>query len=120
MTVPSDFIKLVGEHLRMIRKAKNLTQEELAEIAGIARPRISELENATKNTTLETLEKVIDALEITPLEFFDFKRLNTVTDLTNKKLLIDIHRSILLERDLGEIKYVVNTTKEFLETIDNK
>lgn len=38
----------------------------------------------------------------------------------NKKLLIDIHQGVLLERDLGEVKYVVNNTKEFLEAIDKK
>lgn len=120
MAASSEFITLVGEHLRMIRKEKGLTQEALAEIAGIARARISDIENAKKNTTLETLERIIDALGITPFELFDFKRLDSVNDITNKKLLVDIHRSILLERDLGEIKYVVNTTKEFLDTIDKK
>ena len=120
MAASSDFIKLVGVQLRLIREEKGFTQEKLAELVGIAHGRISGIENAKDNPTLKTLEKIIDALEISPLEFFNFQRLNSVTDITNKKLLIDIHRSILLERDLGEINYVVNTTKNFLETIDKK
>lgn len=120
MATTSDFIKLVGENLRLIRKERGFTQEILAELAGIARTRISDIENAKNNTTLGTLEKVIDALEITPLELFNFHKLNDVTDITDKKLLIDIHSSVLLERDLSEITYVVNTTKSFLETVDKK
>ena len=120
MAASSDLIKLVGEQLKFIREEKGFKQEKLAEMAGIAHARISEIETFKSNPTLETLDKIIDALDISPLEFFHYQRLNTTTDIMNKKLLIDVHRSILLERDLGEVKYVVNTTKEFLETIDKK
>ena len=120
MTIQSNFIKLLGEELEMVRKKKGLTQEQVAEVAGIARERISEIENGKKNTTLATLEKIMDALDIEPQEIFNFSRLNNVPDITDKKILIDIHRSILMERNLDEVKYVVNTTKEFLSTIDKK
>lgn len=120
LTNSSSLVNLVGEQLRFIREEKGLSQEKLAELAGMAHARISRIETSKDNPTLKTLEKIIDALEISPLEFFHYQRLNTNTDIMNKKLLIDIHQGVLLERDLGEVKYVVNTTKEFLETIDKK
>lgn len=116
----SSLIDLVGEQLRFIREEKKLSQEKLADLAGTTHGQISRIETSKENPTLKTLDKIIDALEISPLEFFHYKRLSANPDIMNKKLLIDIHQGVLLERDLGEVKYVVNTTKEFLETIDKK
>ncbi|GEN83761.1 hypothetical protein SLU01_20730 [Sporosarcina luteola] len=120
MATSSNFIRLVGEHLRLVRETKGINQEDLAAKAGIARARISEIENGKGNATLGTVEKIMDALEITPVELFNFQNLSDTMDITDKKLLIDIHRSLLLERDLNEIQYVINTTREFLRTVDKK
>lgn len=120
MATASNFIRLVGEHLRMIRESKGLNQEELAEKAGIARARISEIENGKGNATLGTLEKVMDALEIAPMEIFNFQNLADTKDITDKKLLIEIHRSMLMERDLSEIQYVVDNAKTVLKLMDKK
>ncbi|WP_255723619.1 helix-turn-helix domain-containing protein [Sporosarcina sp. ACRSL] len=120
MVASSNFIRLVGEHLQMIREAKGMNQEELAEKAGIARARISEIENGRGNATLATLEKVIDALEITPMEIFNFQNLSDTKDITDKKLLIEIHRSMLMERDISEIQYVIDNTKTVLRLMDKK
>ncbi|MDN4608343.1 helix-turn-helix domain-containing protein [Sporosarcina highlanderae] len=120
MTTSSNFIRLVGIHLRMVREAKGIKQEWLAEKAGIARARISEIENGKGNATLGTVEKIMDALEITPVELFNFQYLSEIEDITDKKLLIDIHRSVLLERDLVDVQYVVNMAKDFIRTVDKK
>ncbi len=34
--------------------------------------------------------------------------------------MLDIHRSLLRERNLDEVKYVVRITKDFLDTIDSQ
>ncbi|WP_432360948.1 helix-turn-helix domain-containing protein [Sporosarcina sp. UB5] len=120
MGMSSNFIRLVGEQLRMIRETKGINQEELAEKAGIARARISEIENGRGNATLATVEKIMDALEITPMEIFNFQNLSNTKDITDKKLLIEIHRSMLMERDLSEIQYVIDNTKTVLRLMDKK
>ena len=35
-------------------------------------------------------------------------------------MMVDLHKFTLMERDLEEVKYVVRTTKDFLETVDGK
>ena len=55
MAATSNFIRLVGEHLRMIRESKGMNQEQLAEKAGIARARISEIENGKGNVAIKTV-----------------------------------------------------------------
>lgn len=57
-----------------IKKARlscHMTQEELAQKAGISRATISSLENGTaKTTTVDTLTKLAKALGVAPGELF--------------------------------------------------
>lgn len=119
----SNFLKLVGAQLRTIRKARGLTQEELAEKTGkigVSKSRISDIERGEANITLETLEMLMNALEIHPNELFNFQKLATTTDFEEKSYMLDLHLSVLRDRDIDEVKYVLNTTKDFLDTVDNK
>lgn len=54
----------VGARLRAERNARNLSQADVERRTGIPRCRISWLENGRAAPTIETLEKVADALEI--------------------------------------------------------
>lgn len=119
----SDFLKLVGEQLRSIRESKGLTQAQVAEKTGsmgMSKSRISDIERGQTNISLNTLEKIMHALEIAPSELFNFQNLAGVQEIKEKKLMLDIHHSLLRERDLDEVKYVVRTAKDFLDTIDAK
>ncbi|MCT6925964.1 helix-turn-helix transcriptional regulator [Metasolibacillus sp.] len=117
----SDFLKLVGEQLRTIRIAKGLSQDQVAERTGkmgFSKGRLSNIENGQSNITLTTLESLIKALDIAPDELFNFHKLSGTTDIEEKNLMLDIHQSLLRDRDLSEVKYVVRITREFLDTID--
>lgn len=119
----SDFRKLIGEQLRTIRKKKGLTQEQLAERTkneSMSKSRISDIENAKINISLDTLGSLMDALDLAPNELFNFQKLDGMPGIEEKKLLIDIHKYLLMERELDEVKYVVRTTKDFLNTMDTK
>ncbi|WP_246358440.1 hypothetical protein [Paenibacillus phytorum] len=61
----------------------------------------------------------MNALEIDPSELFNFQKLDG-EGIHEKKLILDIHKSMLMERGLDEVKYVVRTTNDFLDTIDAK
>lgn len=54
----------VGAHLRAERRSRNLSQADLERRTGLARCRISWLEHGRAVPTIETLEKIADALEI--------------------------------------------------------
>jgi transcriptional regulator with XRE-family HTH domain len=60
----SDLPKLIGERIRNFRKEKGLSQEELAHIANLHTTYIGQLERGEKNATLESVEKVANALGI--------------------------------------------------------
>ncbi|MEM1330157.1 MAG: helix-turn-helix transcriptional regulator [Planctomycetota bacterium] len=52
--------------VRELRKAAGLSQEDLAFAAGLHRTAISHIEQATRSSTLETVEKLARALECQP------------------------------------------------------
>lgn len=53
-----------GEKVRKERLKQNLSQEELAEKAGVHRTYIGMIERAEKNITLGNIEKIAKALKI--------------------------------------------------------
>lgn len=51
-----------GKKLQQIRKSKGLTQERLAELAGVHEKHISKLELGTYKPSFDTLSKIVKAL----------------------------------------------------------
>jgi len=54
----------LGERLRLLRRRRRLTQFELAEQAGLAQAYLSQLESGRRQASLETLERLAEALEV--------------------------------------------------------
>lgn len=55
---------IFGRKLQQIRKSKGLTQEKLAELAGVHEKHISKLELGTYKPSFNTLSKVLSALDL--------------------------------------------------------
>lgn len=55
-----------GKKVQEYRKAQQLTQEQLAELAGVHRTYIGMIERAEKNITLCNIEKIAKALNVSP------------------------------------------------------
>ena len=62
--------EVVARNLRRIRHAKGLSQEELADRAGINRNYVGMLEREEHAATVDMLEKLAEILEVDPAEFF--------------------------------------------------
>ncbi|MGH6847189.1 MAG: helix-turn-helix domain-containing protein [Methylocella sp.] len=60
----------VATNLRMLRHAKGLSQEELADRADINRNYVGMLEREEHAATIDMLEKFAEVLEVDPIEFF--------------------------------------------------
>ncbi|MFN8458455.1 MAG: helix-turn-helix transcriptional regulator [Anaerolineae bacterium] len=63
---------LFGKRVRQLRRLKDMTQEELAEAVGISPEFISNLERGVNSPSFDTLEKLAEALDVAPVEFFIF------------------------------------------------
>ena len=53
-----------GKRVREMRKSKGISQEKLAEMAGIDRSYMGNIERGEKNITLKKAYEICDALEI--------------------------------------------------------
>ncbi|WKL04467.1 helix-turn-helix transcriptional regulator [Paenibacillus amylolyticus] len=60
----SELRQLIGTRIRAMRNAKGLTQQKLADIAGLDYRYIGALERGERNFSIDTLEKVLLALDV--------------------------------------------------------
>ncbi|MBP6891664.1 helix-turn-helix transcriptional regulator [Candidatus Shapirobacteria bacterium] len=60
----SQILRRFGDKVRQERKKRNLSQEALADLAGVHRTYIGMIERAEKNITLENIEKIAKALKV--------------------------------------------------------
>ncbi len=67
MTENSQLQKL-GEHIRTIRKAQGLSQEQLAELSGLHRNYIGGVERGERNLALLNIIRIAHALGMSPSE----------------------------------------------------
>lgn len=67
-------IKLkVGQRIKELRKELGISQEALGNKAEVDRTYVTDVENGRRNVSLEILEKLIKALEVSFTEFFSSK-----------------------------------------------
>ena len=67
--------RLLGARIKEIRKRLRLSQEKLAERAGISAQYISNIERGRENPTLDMLLRLADSLRVSLGEMCDFESL---------------------------------------------
>ena len=60
--------KAVGHTIHILRESKNLSQDVLSGLAGIARSHLSMIETGTKQANFQTIWRIALALEMRPSE----------------------------------------------------
>ncbi len=70
--------RLVADRIKELRQAKNLSQEAVAYTAEIDRTFMTHVENGRRNVSVETLEKILKALNISFAEFFNNEKFSEV------------------------------------------
>lgn len=64
----------VGQRIKELRNELGLSQEALANKAGVDRTYVTDVENGRRNISVELLEKLIKALDVSVQEFFTSKQ----------------------------------------------
>jgi transcriptional regulator with XRE-family HTH domain len=59
-----NIIERIGLNITILRERKGLTQEQLAELAGLHRAYIGQIERGEKNIGLRNLEKIAKGLNV--------------------------------------------------------
>lgn len=80
--------KKIGAFLRELRREKNLTQEQLAEILGVTNRSVSRWENGVNMPDFDLVIEIVNYFEVSIDEFLDGERKNDMIDKkTEEKLL---------------------------------
>lgn len=67
----SDIAKTLGQRIRNHRTAKGFSQEKLAELSGCHSTYIGQIERGEKNATIESIEKISTALNVSLSRLFE-------------------------------------------------
>ncbi|MCL4536582.1 MAG: helix-turn-helix domain-containing protein [Nitrospirae bacterium] len=65
-----DIKKIFGKNVRTYREAKNLSQEQLADLCGLHRTYISHVECGKRNVSVENIQKIAQALRVKISDLF--------------------------------------------------
>ena len=65
-----DIVKVFGTNLKKYRTQKKLSQEKFAELCGLHRTYISDVECFRRSISLENIQKIANALEIETYKLF--------------------------------------------------
>ncbi len=95
----------IGDHIRTYRKAKGMTQKELAKLIGKSYSLIQKYEMGITQPPIDVLEKIAHVLEV------------SISDLTKKTLVLELPDTIGkvfdfrddIEKEIDEILDTLNT-----------
>lgn len=96
--------ELLGKRLRELRKRKGLNQETLAELINVDPTTISNIENGKNYPSLINLENLLQVLDCSFIEAFDFEHKNS-----NENLLSPINQKLKENPDKIEDFYKIVT-----------
>jgi len=68
-----DIKLMVGQRIKVLRKEIELSQEALALKAEVDRTYVTDVENGRRNVSVEILERLIKALDVSIADFFNSK-----------------------------------------------
>ena len=64
---------LFGKKIKSIRRARDITQEKLADLSGLSLQYIGEIERGRRNPSLTSIEQLSQALDIPMAELFSLE-----------------------------------------------
>lgn len=96
----------VGKFIASLRKAKNLTQEQFAEILGVNNRSVSRWENGNCMPDLSLLQIISAELDVSVLELLEGKRkddffIKEISYMSNYYLLMELNRRIIVNADIS-------------------
>ncbi|MBN7774402.1 helix-turn-helix domain-containing protein [Clostridium aminobutyricum] len=65
-----NLLHIFATNVTLYRKKGNLSQEKLAELAGLHRTYISSVEREKRNISIDNIQAIAEALEVEPYKLF--------------------------------------------------
>ena len=97
---------LFGSRIRSIREAADLSRETVAERAKISANYLGEIERGEKRPKLDMIERIANALEVSPPALFEYE----AEEVDNNILLSKIQR-LLSDRNADQLQQALRVLK---------
>jgi len=78
-----EYLVKLGYKVKITRKTKRMTQDQIAEICNSQKAHLSRLECGIKNPTVLTLKKIAEALQVPVAIFFDVDNAHQISPNAN-------------------------------------
>ncbi|MEX5518395.1 helix-turn-helix domain-containing protein [Bacillus cereus] len=114
----SAFLKLVGENIRLLRKKRGLTQEELAERINLQQAYIGGVERGERNISLLTLQKIAVGLEVSPEKVLNLGNIRLI-DNPQREEFLSIITSLIHQKNIDELQFILKFIHNFSEFVEN-
>ena len=107
----------IGNRIRLYRQRSGLSQEKLALNAGLTVSFVGDIERGVKKPSVESLEKLLGALGVSFLEFFDYE-----TEIKPFKDCSALEKLTLTLKDRSndEVGMIYEIVKRVLEYDDSR
>jgi transcriptional regulator with XRE-family HTH domain len=102
---------LFGSRIRSIREAANLSRESAAERAGTGANYLGEVERGEKFPTLEMIERIAAALEVSPSAFFEYE-----AEEVDHQILMSKLQRLLSRLNANQLQQALRILKALFET----
>lgn len=112
--------KNIGKNIKRIRKEKKLSMDTLAKKLGLSnRSSIAHIENGSRSLRLDTIEKIANALEVSPFEIMGATYFDNVMDIEKIKIEVDLFEKILSNYNQNEALQLSKIIENF-NSIEDK
>lgn len=112
--------KIIGSKIRNIRQSKDITLQHLSETTGMQASYLSDVERGKRNTSLDSLEIMMNALDIKPGDLFDIHELDVYSHEYEVNTVLEEHYQFLKTKKADDIKMIHRITKDIFNSIEDK
>lgn len=106
--------ELFGTRIRELRKAQNLTQEQLADVLGIEQKHVSLIEHGKSYPSLDRQVRIAEALKVQLPNLFDFAHLNDETERAQS--IEEMLKELNEDSQKKAFKIITSVIKSFKES----
>lgn len=120
MMEESEFSRLLGQRIKKLRKAKSLSQEDLAEAIDKSVDTVSNIERGKFSPRLDTSLDIASALDVEPFELFQVHNL-ALKDKEKARILDEIFDLLkdeseeVLQFTLAQAKQLISLREQFIQ-----
>ena len=104
-----------GESVRRWREERGFTQEQLSELVGMSTSMVGQIERGEKNTTLETAQKLSDALSVETRDFF----VASEEDTPSHRRVLFLVAEIQKRANDSDMEFLTGLCELFLDRLRN-